>query len=311
MKNDRAGFIAKFLGCTALSVGVSLFLHDQNNTLDITHRMVQLRRLPAAFHGFRIAHLSDLHSKWFGKDQRRLIDALRAQQPDIIVITGDLVDKRRDWHGDFSAGLTLVRRAVQIAPVYYVSGNHEWQGGLYSTLMPQLVEAGAVVLDNRAQMISRGDARLLLLGLADAASIAKDGSQKTTTLPKQRPKQLPCHKRISTGKRAVMQARLKHLCAGQENTCKILLSHRPHLMELYTWAGVDLVLSGHAHGGQVRVPGIGGLYAPHQGFFPHFTEGTRTRGDTTLEISRGLGNSGCPQRLFNHPELVMVRLACK
>lgn len=256
-----------------------------NTALMVSRITVSDSRIPAAFSGFRIAQVSDLHNAEFGRENAELIRRLEETEPDIIVITGDLVDA---VHTDADSALAFVGRAARIAPVYCVTGNHEAALPQYDALKRGMEEAGAVVLEDEKIYLEREGGRIALIGLMDPDFTVRGGWLDETP--------------------AMVGAKLDELLEG-ETVYTILLSHRPELFETYAACGVDLVLSGHAHGGQFRLPFIGGLIAPNQGFFPRHDAGLYTMGDTDMVVSRGLGNSIIPIRLNNRPELVTIELA--
>ena len=251
-----------------------------NRTLEVNELIVPVKGLPAPFHGMKIAHVSDLHARRLGKEQTTLLDAIERAKPDLIAVTGDLVNYDTD---DLSTVKEFVEGAVKIAPVYYVTGNHEGENAIYQELLAYLKEAGVVLLFDRAEPITRDGETLTLLGLSDR-SMPDVGSEEE------------------------MLRRLEVLSKDTEG-CRILLSHRPELVEAVYAGKVDLVLSGHAHGGQVRLPLIGGLYAPGQGLFPEYTSGIYTVGDTKLVVCRGLG--GPEPRVNNRPELLILTLTAE
>lgn len=253
---------------------VSIFLWWQANGLGITYIEHSSWRLPIEFDGFRIAQVSDLHNKTFGKGNSSLLALLSREAPDIIVITGDLVDRRRP---DINAAMEFIYGAVAIAPVYYVSGNHEERLENHNEIYGKLVNAGVHVLENTGANILRGERSISIAGVFD--------SDSDTVISR----------RIET----VM---------GNPDDFTILLCHRPNYMEIFKRYSLDLVFCGHAHGGQFRVPFVGGLFAPDQGLFPQYTSGAYTEGETTMIVSRGLGNSVVPIRLFNRPDVVMATL---
>ena len=253
---------------------VSIFLWWQANGLGITYIEHSSWRLPIEFDGFRIAQVSDLHNKTFGKGNSSLLALLSREAPDIIVITGDLVDRRRP---DINAAMEFIYGAVAIAPVYYVSGNHEERLENHNEIYGKLVNAGVHVLENTGAKILRGERSISIAGVFD--------SDSDTVISR----------RIET----VM---------GNPDDFTILLCHRPNYMEIFKRYSLDLVFCGHAHGGQFRVPFVGGLFAPDQGLFPQYTSGAYTEGETTMIVSRGLGNSVVPIRLFNRPDVVMATL---
>lgn len=252
-----------------------------NSSPAATQVAVASGALPETFEGFKIAHVSDLHNAVFGRKNERLLSLIRAAEPDIIAITGDLIDSR---HTDIDSALAFVEAAAEIAPVYYVTGNHESRLD-FDEIEPRLIAAGARVLRNEAEDIGHGGERIRLAGIDDPSFIRTGGTAE---------------------ERAA--AELEQLGDG-DGTFTVLLAHRPELVEVYAEYGADLVLSGHAHGGQVRLPLLGGLYAPGQGLLPEYDSGLYSLGETQMVVSRGLGNSVAPLRVNNRPELVIVTLS--
>ena len=241
-------------------------------------------RISAAFSGFRIAQVSDLHNAEFGENNAELLKLLSESKPDIIVITGDLIDAN---HTDVGIALGFAQESVRIAPTYYVTGNHEAASQQYDTLKAGLEEAGIIVLEDEAISLEQGGETISLIGLADPDFTVKGEM---------------------FGEAPVMvSAKLKNLNDG-EGKYTIMLSHRPELFETYVNCGIDLVFAGHAHGGQFRLPFIGGVIAPNQGLFPKYDAGLYTDGGTNMVVSRGIGNSIIPLRFNNRPEIVLVEL---
>lgn len=254
----------------------------ENHALQCNPLTVEDERLPASFDGLRIAHISDLHNTRFGKDQQNLIGLLREEKPDLIVVTGDLIDKRRPGMRN---ALDFAAQAVRIAPVYYVPGNHEAASAEYPELKLRLAEHGVILLDDRVVRLERGGEALTLMGVADPRMC----------VPNENGAIARC-----------MQEKLSAVTKGVEGY-QILLAHRPETLAQYAQAGIDLAFCGHAHGGQFRLP-WGGVVAPNQGFFPKITAGIHREGGTRMVVSRGLGNSWIPIRLFNRPEVLLVTL---
>lgn len=249
----------------------------QNKHLVITTYTYESEKLGADLDGYRIVQISDLHNAEFGKENKKLLETIRSCSPDIIVITGDLVDSN---HTNVERAVAFVNEAVKIAPVYYVTGNHEYwlEPSENEQMMQGILAAGACDLDDEAVRIEKGDSSFMLAGLDD-----QHLSDET----------------------------LKNLLQEQKNELSIVLAHEPQYLQNYANAGADLVLTGHAHGGQIRLPFVGGIVAPDQGFLPEYTSGKYNRADTEMIVSRGLGNSIIPVRLFNYPEVVCVELRCK
>ncbi len=265
------------LGCICAGLLLGAFLYWQDNGLMLT-KMTYSGDVPKAFDGYKILQVADLQNKVFAKEQKPLLRMIEQSAPDIIVLTGDLLD-RHEGRTDVDSAMAFVEEILDIAPVYFVSGNHEHQSGEWENLSAQLVEAGVTVLDNGKSIIERNGETITLLGLAD--------------------------KKVNQHYDKILHT----LMAGQENSFNILLSHRPELFETYVKENIDLAFTGHAHGGQIIIPFLRqGIFAPHQGFFPKYTEGMHEKDGTVMVVSRGLGNSSFPFRIFNRPELVEVTL---
>lgn len=252
-----------------------VFFWWENNALVVSEYAFETEEIGEALDGLRVVQISDLHNKRFGKNQNRLIERLKECNPDIIVITGDLVDSSRT---DIEKAMEFVEGAVKLAPVYYVTGNHEKWLEEEEQLLEQLEQAGVNCLMNRTEIITVQDESLYLLGLDDSN---------------------------------LLDDTLRGLAAEAGDGFTLLLAHEPQNLFRYSACGMDLVLSGHAHGGQFRLPFIGGVVAPDQGFFPEYTAGLYEDGNTSMIVSRGLGNSIIPIRIFNRPEIVCVELKKK
>ena len=262
---------------------LALFLYWQNNDIVITKSRYVSSRIPKDFNNFDIAHISDLHNKSFGKNQSTILNKLNTLSPDIIVITGDLVDRRKY---DLAPAMEFIEGAIKIAPIYYVSGNHEAWSGEYSTIKESLEDAGVKVLDNSKLGLSRGDSFIQLLGVRDPAFLTSKDSRFID--------------------KSEIRGELKKWSLISD--FKILLIHRPELFDIYAENKMDLIFAGHAHGGQICLPIIGGVLAPKQELVPNYTVVSHTRKSSSMFISRGLGNSIFPFRIGNRPEIVMVTL---
>ena len=266
--------------CAAMGSG---YLHFENTALQTTEYTVAFDTLPQRFSGYRIAQISDFHNAQSQTLNRKLREAVRQAKPDIIVFTGDLIDRTRT---DLTTAVSLVHDLRDTAPMYFVCGNHDARSEAYETLVERLQSEGVRVLANETVLLQRGTDAICLAGVDDPA----------------RSDQLP-------GNRAVLKREIESL--PRDASFTILLTHRPDTPVLYAEENMDLVLAGHAHGGQMRLPFAGGLYAPSQGVFPLYTEGVCTRGNMQMVISRGVGNSAFPFRVNNRPELVVVTLEKK
>lgn len=266
-----------------LLIGVFVWMLWTNQALELNTYTISSDRLPESFDGFRIAQISDLHNAQMGADNEKLLQLLRQAQPDMIAITGDLVDSRKT---DTEVALAFVTEAVKIAPCYYVPGNHEARLTEYGALRQALEELGVSVLENTGISFEKDGASIYLAGVMDPAFRADS---------------------MMTDEAAIMADQLQDMALDREDFI-LLLSHRPELLEIYAQHGADLVLSGHVHGGQFRLPGLGGLFAPSQGFFPEYDAGLYTDGATTMLVSRGIGNSLFPLRFNNRPEVILITL---
>lgn len=261
-----------------------VFFIWQNNSVVVSKYEYKNSKLSINFNGFKILHISDLHNKNF---HGSLYKKIKDINPDIIVITGDLIDRRRTR---IDIAVEFVKQIINIAPVYYVSGNHEQLSASYDELKEELTKLDVHILDNSHLILNHDGERIGIMGLADPALIYTEGNNDNNR------------------NRVYAENNLKRLYENSVAEFNILLSHRPELIEVYKNINIDLVFSGHAHGGQIRIPFIGGILSPNQGFLPKYSEGMITEDNTTLVVSRGLGNSIFPIRIFNRPELIVVEL---
>jgi len=263
-----------------------VFAYAQNNWLEVSHYAYKSAEVSQEFVGFRVVQISDFHNATFGKDNERLLAKIHELEPDIVVLTGDLVDS---GHTSIVLSLDFAEKMAANYPTYYVTGNHEnrLEESERTVLLEGLEKVGVVCLFDEYVKIERGGSSITLIGLNDESL----GGMKLKVAEK------------TTGETILL--------TGNEDTSgfQILLAHEPQYIENYSKYQVDLVFSGHAHGGQVRIPFIDrGLVAPGQGLFPKYTEGVHEVNGTTLIVSRGLGNSIAPVRVFNRPEIVCVEL---
>ena len=272
----------KFLLSTA-GVILTGWLLWGNSALETTEYSVASCRMPEGFEGFRIAQISDLHNASFGNGNEKLLAALKEAKPDIIVLTGDLIDCRKL---KMDVAVRFAEQAAKIAPCYYVPGNHEARIEELPKLLKGLTEAGVTVLRNEKCVLSRGGDTVTLMGIDDPSFVAD----------------------YMTGdNEPVIRAALQAL-TEETDGYRILLTHRPEWFSVYRDFDIDLTFSGHAHGGQFRFPFMGGLIAPNQGFFPEYDAGVFTDGECSMVVSRGLGASIIPLRIGNRPELVVAQL---
>ncbi|MBJ9981051.1 metallophosphoesterase [Bacillus sp. S70] len=267
----------------ATLVGCSIFLFLQNNLISITEVKITSSKIPSSFKGYKILQISDLHNKKFGDNQDVLIQKIKSIDPDIIAITGDLIDSKSY---DAEVSMQLIREIVKKYPVYFVTGNHEQWSGKYNNLEKELKKYDVNVLRNEHVGIRRGEQEINLLGIDDPEFVTGNRDEGNIIIDE------------------IKKAKIEM----QPDKYNVLLSHRPEFIKEYTNERLDLVLSGHAHGGQVRLPFIGGLVAPNQGVLPKYTAGLYVEQNTSMVVSRGLGNSIIPQRILNRPEIVVVQL---
>lgn len=226
-------------------------------------------------HEMTIVQVSDLHAKVFGRSPEELLDRIGECDPDIIVVTGDAVD---GIHPSFKKAEQFFEGAVEIAPVYYISGNHEamLSESARDDFYEHIENMGVILADDQVFEF-------------DGLTIAAIGDDTLT--------------RAGTPDRFGLFDRFN------DEDPVLLLAHEPGFTELYTWLGADLVLTGHIHGGQIIIPGKGGLISPDVEFFPEYYDGLYELGgecNTRMIVSRGIGNSVLPLRINNYPELVVV-----
>lgn len=263
----------------------AVYLYWGNNALTVGRHTLSPANLPESFSGFRIVQVSDLHNKDF---KGRLIRKISSLNPDIIVITGDIIDSR---HTDTDIALKFAENAVNIAPVYYVTGNHESRlKDIYPEFRESLENLGVTVLDCRSVTLEKNGDEIVLAGMNDLTFYGSSTLDENTIVFKEMLNNLGREKGDRTG---------------------ILLSHRPEIFDTYVESGFEVVLTGHAHGGQIRLPFVGGILTPNQGFFPEYDAGLYQKENTSMIISRGLGNSLFPFRIGNRPEIILCELTSK
>ena len=258
----------------------AVFFHWSNHSLQTEEFTFVSDRLPEGFDGCRIVQLSDLHGAEFGKDNEELISAVKAAQPDYIILTGDLLDRFRETPQSYAAALCAA--LADIAPTYFITGNHEWALRNVPQLKRAISEAGTTVLSNEYVTLERGGDTIVLAGIDDPNGYA---DQKT-------PQELA-----------------GELYSEYSDPFWLLLAHRNNYFEKeYRFLGADLTLTGHAHGGMIRLPFTDGLVSVERTLFPSYTAGFYEIGGARLFVSRGLGNSGPSFRLFNRPQVAVLTL---
>jgi uncharacterized protein len=246
-------------------------LYSGTYRIAVTNYSIAIDSLPAEFEGYTILHLSDLHSKRYGENQQELFGIINKQQFDLVVITGDLVDQRRPDHEPY---IELIQ-GLKNYETYFVPGNHEhWAG--FDQVKAALLNSGVVVMENGAAKLDHNGAHVWLLGVDDP-SLKMD--------------------RLDLALKEAL-----------DDVPYILLAHSPAIYPAAIKESIDLVLVGHTHGGQIRIPLIGAVYVPGQGFFPNYDYGMYSSGQTTMVINAGLGESVIPIRFNMRPEIVLITL---
>lgn len=294
IKFSPKGFL-DFFGKTIFDVA-----NRQNHTLELNGYVYKSEKLPEEFDGFRIIHLSDLHNCVYGYEADELIKIVKRNKPDVIVITGDAFDSRRRQYFD---SLDIIKKLTEIETVIYVTGNHEeLSPDLKEIFLPEIKKSGVQILDCDTIEINRVGSSIFINGIADYTSFAVEYG----LLEKALAKNLDCED-LDLLKNSFKE-KLRSFSLNKTDGFNILLSHRPEMFETYAENGYNLVFCGHAHGGQFRIPPIGPIYSPGQGFLPKYSEGPHTIENTTMIVSRGMGNSSFPLRINNRPQIIVTEL---
>ena len=269
--------IRRLLALLALFALAAGFVYWQNFTLQVEPVELFFESLPPQFDGLRVAELSDLHGRSFGKNNVRLLRTLQKARPDMICICGDLFDEKTD----LTMLEPLLTGLTDIAPVYYVTGNHEWQVKNLRKILQKMRAWGVTVLENEGRVLSRGGAEMVVAGVHDPCG---PYDMKTPA------------------------ALVRELRSAQGNDFILMLSHRNDELAMWSQLGVQLVLSGHCHGGVVRLPFVGGVFGTRRELFPEYDAGVYRQDGTTLFVSRGLGYTNVHFRLFNRPHVPIMIL---
>lgn len=300
-------FLGSFLTFLVLLVILMIGNHLANEEVYISEYEIVNEQIPQAFDGYRIVQVTDVHSIRSQEQADLLYNRVVEQQPDAVVITGDLVDftyyteennALKEGTSDKMAGqdtVDFVARLTEHYYVYFVYGNHEMillddvDNNPFKVAMEEI---GVIFLNNDGVKITKDEESIYMLGIQDPATLYKDSDYAEYDTHSER-----------------INAMMKNVMAlKEEDLYTVVLSHRPEYYTEYTKYDADLILTGHAHGGQVRLPGIGGLYAPGQGWLPEYTDGLWADKGTTMIISRGIGNSVEVPRVFNPPEINTIIL---
>lgn len=271
---------------TLIIVSGSIIIYD-NFKLDKTEYTIESNTLPKAFNGFKIIHISDLHNTEFGEDNEKLLKIIKEKKPDAVFVTGDTID---GFYTNIQIPINLFKEILKICDIYFIVGNHESRADVdtFRQFLQSLYEIGVKVLKDEDTYIIKNNEKIQVIGLNDASLYKTDYDKNY--------------------KKEITEI-INEL--DDKESFSILLSHHPELFPEYSKTNVDLVFSGHAHGGQFRLPIIGGLIAPNQGLLPEYDAGIFNENNTTMVVSRGLGNSIVPVRINNSPEVVIVTLSQK
>lgn len=266
---------------------VLLRIYIDNEIPKVSNVEIKSPKLPEVFDGYKIVQLSDLHSKSFGNNNEMLIDMIDKESPNIIVMTGDMVTANEK---DFTVFYSLVKELTKKYRVYYVYGNHEGELSLKlkSEITAFLKENGVIVLDNDYISIEKNNEKINLYGLCYTQKYYSYKGGK---------------------KHIITENYIKNkLGTIDKNKYNILLTHNPLFFDAYSGYGFDLTLSGHVHGGLIRLPFIGGILSPERKFFPQYSAGVYEKGNSKLVVSRGLSRGTKGFRFFNRPDVVSITL---
>ncbi|MCM1991592.1 metallophosphoesterase [Oceanirhabdus seepicola] len=262
-----------------LILATLIYCYAQNNWIKVENIKVEINELPKELIGLKIAHISDVHLPKNAANIDAIVAKVKKQKPDLIVMTGDIIDESADIT---TCGLDrLCKGLSEITQTYAVTGNHEFWNGNVDKWTNILTENNINVIDNEIQIYTKDGERLILMGLRDGVSYDPGLFKSLETL---------------------------------NNSPIILLAHRPELFSSYysetNYNNPDLIFSGHAHGGQFRIPLLNkGIVSPNQGFFPEYTSGLYiSDSNVKMIVSRGLGNSIIPIRFNNRPHLPIIEL---
>lgn len=284
----------------ALAVVTAAEIYRELHTFKVTKYSIKSEKFPAGGKTVKIVFLSDLHNREYGRENENLYQALRTERPDLILIGGDmLVGKDRV---SYEPALKFVQKLPAICPVYYANGNHEQRmkenpkeySYSYADYKTMLEESGVVFLENETETVRIGQTALEICAVELPLETYRKMKKANVTSQ-------------DIGNLAGDQAGSQDRGAPQA-AYRILLAHNPAYMNAYKAWGADLILSGHLHGGIVRIPGLGGVISPQAFLFPRYSGELTLEGDQTVIVSRGLGTHTIHLRLFNTPELVSISL---
>lgn len=270
-----------------------VYLWIENKNMVVTNYLLEQKKVPSNFHDMRFACITDLHYNQYGKGNARLLKAINDCKPDAILIAGDLVVTAKPQKVDVA--YQFLSELTKKYPVYYAPGNHELKWGqaigcskeFYKTFLENLKKLGVCYLDNESITIKKGSDTLIIRGLSLPLRFFAKGKQKVEINVKE------------------MESLIGKT---QGDSYEILLAHIPDYFETYVSYGADFILSGHVHGGIMKLPYFGGVISPRYELFPKYDSGIFKKGRTVMFLSRGLGTHTIPVRVFNRPELICVEI---
>lgn len=285
---QRVAFILMILLCIFLlliciSLIISFFV------IDVTDYKVESPKIPKSFNGFKIVHLSDLHNFSYGSDNKKILNKLEKIKPDIVVLTGDMVNTNSK---NFNTFYKLAKNLSEKYEVYYIMGNHEMKlpTNKQVEIKAYLKSLKINLLDNTQTILQKGNDSINLYGLEQPIYTYKNNFKKDKT------------------ENLTLEKMQELLLLPDTHKFNILLSHSPFDFEIFSKWGADLVLSGHVHGGLVRLPFIGGVLSPERALFPKYSGGEYILDNSKMILSRGLGNGTVNLRIFNNPEICIIEL---
>jgi predicted MPP superfamily phosphohydrolase len=275
---------------------IIIITYISNNVIVVSKYCIKYDNLPSNFDGYVIVQLSDFHSREFGKDNKKLIEKIKKQSPNIIVVTGDMINAKDNNYDTF---LNIAKKLVSICSVYYIIGNHEQDisEDKLNELYNSLNDIGVNILDNSKVIIERDGQTIDVYGMwfnlkyySDKTSefIQNNSSDYYFSLDK-----------------------MNKVLGDNSSNFSVLLTHNPMYFDTYANWGADLTLSGHIHGGMIRLPFLRGVYSPERTFFPKYDSGLFTKENKSMIVSRGIGNGNLGFRFLNCPEIVTITLKKK
>ncbi len=274
-------------GVVLLFIILAILIYISNNLLKVTKYEIKNSKLPESFDGYKIVQISDVHSRIFGEDNSKVINLVKKINPDIVVMSGDIISAREE---DIDGFINLYKEIYTKYTTYYAIGNHERKirYNKYKYYIGRLKDLGVHVIINGTERIKKGDEHIDISALKFRENM--------------QPKKLTKEKEQKYIK--YMKNKLSDI---EKNNFNILIAHDPENFDMYRSLNVDLILSGHVHGGLIRFGKIC-LLSPRRKFFPKYSYGKNTKGSTTIITSSGMGRATLNVRLFNRPEIVYIKL---